>query len=226
MIPKIAHFHWAGRPINWMRLASIGTFAKLNPDWEVRLIRTPKHIRACKLPLYAHEADWAWYEALYEYGGFAMATDTVFVRPIPDDWCDATMNGCKNDTGILYHCCVGAEPKLDFMRICAERCAEVATQDNLEYQDMGVDLMRSVANRDCSIPKNFRDVSLNAICPVKFDEVEKCWATDDIQLAADTIGVTWFGGNEHSRDKEWEVPGKHDDAAIVRLARRMLGEVG
>ena len=222
MIPKIAHFHWEGEPLNWLRMMSIYTFARLNPRWEIRLIRTPDHIRKRNLPEYAHGADWAWYEALYEHGGFAMATDTVFVKPIPDEWCDAEMCGCTNGSKNLWHCCIGSVPSTRFLSSCIDRC-EKMSPDDIGYEDMGILLMKDVM-ASTGMPKKFFDYPLEAMCPVHCWDVSRCWERGQIEITDEVIGVTWFGGDDCSGEKEWETPGKHKDSAIVKLALEVTGD--
>ena len=35
-IPKIAHFYWGGGPLSYLRFLSIQSFAKQNPDWQIK----------------------------------------------------------------------------------------------------------------------------------------------------------------------------------------------
>jgi len=220
VIPKIAHFHWEGQPINWLRMAGVHTFAKLNPRWEVRLVRTPDHIRARNLPLLAHEADWTWFEVLERDGGFAMATDTVFVKPIPDEWCEGDFCGCTNGTGNIFHCCIGSIPGTEFLSRCVRGC-ETVPPIALDYQAMGVLMMQHTVKKMGGLGRLGRMVDMppEALCPVGWWQPERCWAREPLPITDDTIGVTWFGGHESNR--EWDIPA---DAAIVRLAHEVIGD--
>ena len=144
MIPKIAHFHWVGKPMNWLRWQSIRTFEKFHPDYEIRIIRTPDDI-AAKVENYAHQADWSWYRALATTGGWQIATDVVFVGRIPDHYNDADMCVCTNGTKSIYQfAAMGAKAGSEFFKRCEERCAKTAERDELEYQTLGVDMLRGM----------------------------------------------------------------------------------
>jgi len=228
VIPKIAHFHWEGHPINWMRMMGIFTFARLNPRWEIRIIRSPDHIREKNLDIYAMEADWAWIEALNKYGGFAMATDTVFVKPIPESWLDADMSLCMNGTGNFFHCCFGSVPDTEFLRNCQSECERIGSANPRGYQDLGVFLLKNCASALGGIDGMAKtldivDFPVDAITPVLWSSPEDCWGTQPLPITEHTVGVTWFGGHESSRNREWDVPHLHSDAAIVKLAMQMGG---
>ena len=227
MIPKIAHFHWEGRPINWLRMMSLYTFARLNPRWEIRLLRSPDHIREKKLSRLANEADWTWLEALYEHGGFAMATDTVFVKPVPDEWCDADLCVCASGRDDFFHCCFGSIPGTTFLRDCVDSCVGLSSTPNLAYQQMGVTLLNEMVRKRGGFRSMGREMSIaytpaEAMTPVRFHSPERCWAPEPLPITDATVGVTWFGGHPSSAEREWDVPGQHADAAIVKLAMRSV----
>jgi hypothetical protein len=203
VIPKIAHFHWEGKPIPWLRMMGIWTFARLNPRWEIRLHRTPDHIRERNLPCYANEADWTWIEKLYDAGGFAMPTDTVFIKPIPDEWCEGDLCGCTNGTDRLFHNCIGSVPYTEFLLECIDRC-EAMVPDNLDYQAMGTLLLADVVDKMGG--------------PVLWSEPERCWEPDPLPITDETVGVVWYGGHPVSKANEWTALEDHPDAAIVKLA--------
>lgn len=218
MIPKIAHFHWEGRPLNWMRMMGLFTFARLNPRWEVRLLRSPPHIRQRELPCLANEADWTWLEAVHRHGGFAMATDTVFVNPVPDEWLEGEFCGCTNGGDNLYHCCFGATAGHAVLGECIERCDNMETAE-LDYQDMGITLLKDVIGKRGGVKKikKMVEMPLDAMTPVRFHEPARCWEPGPLELPEGVVGVTWFGGHESNR--EWNPPA---DAAIVRLAEEVV----
>jgi hypothetical protein len=63
MIPKVAHFYWGEPVLPFLRYATLKSFCKFNPDWEVRLY-VPKR--------YSEEASpktWATHEQKYEFIG-------------------------------------------------------------------------------------------------------------------------------------------------------------
>lgn len=38
-IPKIVHFYWGRTPLSFLRYLSVASFAKFNPDWDIRIYR-------------------------------------------------------------------------------------------------------------------------------------------------------------------------------------------
>jgi len=227
MIPKIAHFHWEGEPINWLRMMGIYTFARLNPRWDVRLMRTPAHIRRVGLPHYCQEADWAWAEALCEFGGFSWGTDTVFVRPVPDEWCEADMCACTNGGKSFFHGAVGSVPGTDFLKSYVESCRSLPTHD-LDYQSYGTVMMNKIASDMGGVDMvhnglSFVDMPVDAMTPVRWHDPARVWKEEPLNLPDDTIGVHWYGGAPCSRSREWDVPAKHGNAAIVKLAIEVTG---
>lgn len=227
MIPKIAHFHWAGKPLPWLRMVGLWSFARQNPDWEVRLIRTPEHIKVLDLPSYGHEADWTLYEALYEHGGFAMHTDTVFVKPVPEQWCFADFTGCSAYGQALHHICFGAAQGSLLMKDCLDRCPEINYERG--YQVLGVELINGVIRRSGGVGNlnarsiAFCDMSVNALTPIPWRRPQDFWKEEPLQLPEESVGATWFGASDIS--KEYEPKATPDsDYAIVQLAREVLSE--
>ena len=218
MIPRIAHFHWEG-PMPWMRMMGIYTFMRQNPDWEVRLHRTPKHIRQLELPCHGNEADWVWLDAVHRYGGFAVATDTVFVRPMPEEWLDSDFCGCSSDDKLLYHCCFGAVPGHEFVGRCLEECNGIHPDDML-YQTLGIELLNRVLSEDhgslSGLPGKFFPMPPKALTSYKHFQMKRVWGDGpDLEIDEGAVGVTWFGGDAMSKKCE---PISSHDSPIVRLA--------
>ena len=218
MIPKIAHFHWAGKTMNWLRWASIVTFAKHNPDWEIRLLRTPPYIRKYGLE-YAHEADWTWWSVLLKEGGFQVATDIVFTEPVPDEWLDCEISVSVRNGAVWQFAMLGAIPGLGYFSECVSRCEKMA-KARLSYQSMGVDLLRRVPLIGYKL---FQQPHV-ALCSVPWDQVDRCWDNElgGMLMTKETIGVHWYGGWKTSTEKEWECGLMDKDYPIVVLAREQL----
>ncbi len=228
MIPRIAHFHWEGKPMPWLRMMGLYTFIRLNPRWEVVLHRTPEHMRKANLPCHANEADWVWLEAVYEHGGFALATDTVFVRPMPEEWLEGDFCGSPKNNK-LYHCCFGAKKGHEFVGACVQEARQVAAISGIAYQDLGITLFDRMIEKRGGLsqmfknnPESFVHMETASITPVPFYEARKCWGSEDLSLPETAIGVTWFGGDKSSKTAEWGA--EKTNSAIVRLARKVIGE--
>jgi len=219
MIPKVAHFHWTGRPMSWLRMASLATFRMMNPGWKIVLHDTPADIKKYGL-LPAHEADWTWWRILAEEGGFQVATDIVFVKPIPDSWLDCDLNVCLAGTPSVYQfASMGASPGLDVMREVCSRSASIAeSSKKLGYQTLGVDLLKQF-NLVC-LGLSVFDQPMSAFCSVTCTDVQRCWEPGRLSYPDDAIGIHWYGGHPSSI-REWAArPG--DDYAIMNLACAVL----
>lgn len=221
MIPRIAHFHWEGPPMGWLRMMGIWSFIRLNPRWEVRLHRTPDKIRKLKLPCYGNEADWTWLEMVHKHGGFALATDTVFVKPMPEEWLDADFCGCFLNDERLWHCCFGAKRRNKFIKACFDHCSN-SLKAEMGYEHLGIKLLNRVfqKDRDSVLRCNLSRMSDSAITPVGYYEVERCWEGGELDLPDDTVGVTWFGANKLSLIYEYKADS--GDFPITKLARKVL----
>lgn len=219
MIPKIAHFHWAGKPMNWLRWASLRTFEKFHPDYEIRIIRTPDDIRErCdELGLsYAHQADWSWYRALATTGGWQIATDVVFVSRIPDEWNERDLCVCTNGTKHIYQfAAMGACAGNRFFALCDERCRAVVSNE-IGYQGLGVDMLQAM-----NVPSQNNPQPMDSFCPIQCDSIPLLWSYEALNLPPNVVGVHWYGGHEMSKHAEWNDP-ESSDSAIVRLAKEML----
>lgn len=222
MIPKIAHFHWDGPPMGWLRMMGVHSFIRQNSEWEVRLIRTAPIVKAKNLPLYAQQADWTWAETLLEHGGFSFGTDTIFLEPIPDEWCEAKMCACTNGGEGLFHGTIGSEPGTSFLQRYAGAC-RVLNGDKPDYQAYGTTLMKEIVKQmggsaNLRKRKNFYDMPVGAMTPVLWSNPSRFWNEEPLDLPAGTVAVTWYGGSESAREREYLLPGKGRNAAIVKLA--------
>ena len=229
MIPKVAHFHWESNPINWLRMHGIYTFARLNPRWKIILHRTPDWMLE-KDPrmFYCHQADYVWIDVLHKEGGFAFATDTVFVKPVPDEWLDADMCICSDGSNTFSHNSFGSVAGMELLKLCVDSCEEtLARPGDLDYQQFGTLLLQSVVATYGGLDKmreegyKIFDMPYAALCPIGWANVERCWSTEPLELPDETIGVTWFGGNSMSRKREPECS-INDNDAIIQLARSVV----
>jgi hypothetical protein len=200
MIPKIAHFHWSGPTMSWLRIVSIATFKKHNPDWEIRLHDTLPSIKKVGLN-YPQQADWTWWEVLLEHGGFQVATDIVFIKPIPDEWLEkplcAALNGGKE---IYQFAALGAAPGLPFMHEVVRRCRQIGekVRGQLDFQAFGVHLLHEV-----DLPEDMFDQPMAAFCPYDHIQCEKYWNGGELlPLPDETIGLHWYGGHEVTKRHE------------------------
>lgn len=234
MIPKLAHFHWAGGPMSWLRWAGVQTFHALNPDWQVRLIRSDPEPVAAGINLYG-QADVTWWRTLRDHGGFVFSTDVVFLEPIPQAWLQAPLaittrasaHPKRGATHSVFHAAgIGAVPHHDFFTLAAA-AAEKAIADydpdlgerfapgEPSFQHFGVDLLNTIPLR----PPLLR-IPEAALCPVPWNQVEPLWGVASVPLPKGTIGVHWFGGHPMSRELE---PVAHEtDCFIGRLAWSLL----
>lgn len=225
MIPRIAWIHWAGKPMNWLRLQSIRTFRKHNPDWDIRVIGTPDNIRRYGLE-YAHEADWTWWRKLHDEGGFLVASDVISIAPMRDEWLDGDLCAQVRGGDVYQFAALGAAPGNELMRRAEEACASVAPRlqgaKGDVYQAMGVNLLRRIT---CGEIERFADrlVDLPEEAFCFYD-----WAGDPFELwtesgpekplPAGAVGVHWYGGHVASRAREWGAQ-PYGPSWLERLAR-------
>lgn len=207
--------------MSWLRLVSISTFAKLNPEWEIRLIRSSPEIRGRGYG-YAHEADYTWWTTLAEHGGFQVATDIVFVRPIPEEWTQGELAAVSNVDVVVSFPMLGCAPMHPYMVGAAARCRQILSEKphgdaSTDYQEFGYNLLQSLGNCGEHFP-----IPMASLCPIMWDDTERLWLWEmpDIELGPDVIGVHWFGGSDGGKRYEngqigMSVP------PIVRLAMRL-----
>ena len=224
-IPKIAHFHWTGPQMSWLRGMSLLTFKKFNPTWEIRLHDTPPDIRAVGLPMYGQEADWTWWRKLYQDGGLLVATDVITVRPVPEEWLEGEIAATTNGGDAVYQFAVlGAEPRHPFLGRCVEACEKMAANPkNLDYQAMGVIMLRGLAGKLPPKPA-LTEIPARAYCAVQWNETRHFWdEVEDLPLDDGIVGHHWFGGEESSKHNE-RIATADSRFAIVRLANKVYRE--
>lgn len=198
MIPKIAHFHWTGPPMSWLRLMGISTFVRHNPDWEVRIHGTAQEVRRHKLQ-YGQEADWTWWLRLHEVGGLQVATDIVWLRPIPDEWLESELAGCMNGSSHFYHnAAFGAVPGHPFIASCLDECARIVHKAGREdYQAFGPTMLRRLPADGFSA----YNIPMNALCPITDVDARLYWREKRTELPENCVGAHWYGG--HESNLEW-----------------------
>lgn len=221
MIPKIAYFHWDGDgpPMDWLRHVSIATFAKFNPTWEIRLIRTHPIVRAADLG-YAQKADITWWKALEAEGGWQVATDIVFTKPVPEAWLDAELCACTNGRSRVYQfAMLGAVPGHPFIRACvSEGMRRVLAGGFIDYQDLGVWLLKDMA----PLMGPVKELPMSALCHYDDLQCETLWdPAQTLDLPEEAIGVHWYGGHVVSRELEWAA-GPGSPYPIVKLAESVF----
>jgi hypothetical protein len=220
MIPRIAYFHWDGQPMCWLRTVALASFAKFNPAWEMRLVRTKPDMRRPTLR-FMHYADWTWWRELAAGGGFQVATDIVFLKPMPEEWLDQPIAACVGDNGRIFQfAALGAVQGHPMMVRANERCMEIADQavDAMPtFQSMGVCLLQELH----PLIGPYYDIPMSAFCHVDSENVERLWALEDVALPEEAVGVHWYGGHERSRLME-PYAGPNGNTFIERLAQRVF----
>ena len=202
MIPKIAHFHWdgSGPSMSWLRLVSISSFAKFNPTWEIRLIRSAPQTEGHGLN-YGQKADLSWWLALEEHGGFQVATDIVFFKPVPDDWLDADLCANASNGGAVYQfAMLGAKPHHPFMRAAVtEGLKRIEGNRVKDYQDLGVWLLKDL----CQDMGECKELPMSALCHYNSFSVDPLWhVLSTLSFPDVAIGCHWYGG--HTTSQEFE----------------------
>lgn len=95
-IPKLIHFVWLGPPIPKWAMDNVDRFAKLNPDFIVRVHDEGRLLPALR-PIYnAIQGEHLWSRrsdivrvcALLRYGGWYSDIDMLFIRPLSDVYVD------------------------------------------------------------------------------------------------------------------------------------------
>ncbi len=222
MIPKIAHFHWTGPPMSWLRSISILSFKRLNPGWEIRIHDTPEDIRKHSLQ-YAQEGDWTRWRILNRYGGFSVASDIVFVKPIPDEWLRCGLNACLDGSrGIFQMAMVGARPEHPFIAQAAILCETMPKSEKMGYQDFGPNLLQEMGRKLLHSQGKFYDQKMDALCFFRHEDVECIWEEPEWSLPEEVIGIHWYG--EHPRSKIEEASITPESSSwIARLAAGVMG---
>jgi len=220
MIPKIAFFHWDGPPMGWLRSVGVATFARHNPDWEIRIIRTMPGLTRKDLKI-EQKADITWWHALRDHGGFAVSTDIVFTAPIPDAWLAKPMCACLDGA---YHirqlAVVGFEKGHPAVTAaCDIGLRRIASRPHLDWQDLGIALWETVSDSYGDLC----DQPMGALCPYDEESVDALWMPKiDLLIPEGNVGVHWYGGHDTTRRFEGKV-GPNSEAAIVCLAMQEMG---
>ncbi|MFC1574470.1 glycosyltransferase [Gemmatimonadota bacterium] len=225
-IPAIARFPWVGGPMSWLRRRTIETFRAHNPDWQVEVVQIPQHIQRTPGLSPAHMSDWARYLILRDEGGFVLDTDIVFTAPVPDPWLDSEICVCTNGEPRVYQMAMmGAAPGAPFFEACAANAAFLAgEQGEYDYQEFGVLLMARVAATVVAglswpaMVEGLYDQPMDALCHVRWDDVDVLWDGPDVRMPPETIGVHWYGGHPRSRTIEMMSRIEQPDCFLVRLA--------
>jgi hypothetical protein len=188
--------------MNWLRRASIASFIKLNPTWEVRLIRSHPSLQG--LPLgYAQKADISWWLALKEHGGFATSTDIVFTKPVPDEWLDAELCCCTKGYDFVYQLAmIGCTPGHLLLETVVEAgWRKIRTAKELDYQALGVHLYLEHKH----LIEPHYELPMNALCYYDDSNCVEVWKPGvGLGLPDEAIGVHWYGGHETSKSLEHE----------------------
>lgn len=207
--------------MSWLRVVSIATFKKFNPTWEIRLHDTPPEIRAYGLQ-YGQEADWTWWMTLANHGGFQVATDIVFLKPIPDEWLDCGLNACLNGSQRIWQfAMLGAEPEHPAMMASDLGCAAIAEGGRvLDYQAMGVWMLQKSCKGLLQAKGKFYDQPMSALCHFTHAQADFLWSDSGLHKLPDsTVGVHWYGGAPESKESE---SGPGHPSYIIRLAESVF----
>ena len=194
MIPKIEWFHWTGPEMSKLRRRGIASFKELNPDFTVRVVDTypdvPRHLS------YPQQADWTWWHYLNTLGGFLVATDIVFVRPIPDYWLGFDLVGSRNGgSGIFHNALVGCTPEHPYVKLLLEKCQAVldihGDKRPQDPQAFGPSLSQATP-----VEHPMLDLPIETVCPVRWNDTARLWFMDAVLVPHDCIGVHWYGGSK------------------------------
>ncbi len=196
--------------MSWLRMLTISSFKYHNPDWEIRLHGTPESIRKHGLEYTAQEGDWLRWQLLEFNGGFSVASDIVFVRPIPDEWLDCGLNGCTNGSGRIWQMAmVGATPGHPFMGAALDRISDILDKGNpTGYQDFGPNLLQAMGRNLLWSEGPFFDQPMDALCFYRHTDIEGMWNEKQMDLPERVIGVHWYGAHPLSKLAEYmDLPG-------------------
>lgn len=208
MIPRIAHFYWAGKPMSALRAASIQSFKQHNPEWEVRV---HGHKHEDKYRDIILESDLMRYTVLHGVGGYYFDTDIIFRRPIPDSWLQHDNACVMYDGGVVRGVAIlGAKPGSVFFKRLAEAALERSRSPIVcDFQALGVKLVHNLTGPShdmreyaANCGEGMWNIPHAAFFPVDWCFVELLWSPGYPDLTNDTIGIHWFGGDRLSQEYE------------------------
>lgn len=210
MIPRIAWVHWAsdGPPMSWLRKAGLESFRRQNPDWDLRVVDSlpeARHPRLC----YAHRGDWTGWAKLAAHGGFVLDADIIHLAPMRDAWLEADLCAQVREDGSVHQmAALGAAPGHPLMVEAAERCATMTPRPGLNYQAMGVHLLKQITSFHgpvWNMPGEFARIPREAFCAIHW-EAGVCSVWNHVDhgplLQGAVVGIHWYGGHWYSRDNE------------------------
>lgn len=221
MIPKIAWIHWANPPMPWLRSRSVETFKKHHPDWQVWTIGTPSDIRSYGMS-YAHEADWLWWRMLALHGGFLIASDTITVAPIPDEWRDCELCVQVRDGNVYQFAALGSVPGNGLMTDASRACRELAfgLKGEKAGQQLGVNLLRRLTEGNISNYGKVFNMPESGYCFYDWrNDPFSLWSKEgpDKPLPDSAVGLHWYGGHESTLRHEGSAH-KDGDSWLERMA--------
>lgn len=228
MIPNRIAFAWVSdKPMSWLRLQSVQTFARHNPGWDITVI----HERpAGDLPLdtQADLVRWRW---LAERGGWFADTDIVFMRPMPSTYqhnCLTMDGGTEGTCGRAFAIgLMGAEEGTHLMATLLLRASQRATA--ADHQSAGTrllaecfDVIEQVGEQ--AWDERTENLPARLLYPWGFSQrgLEKAW-DPEADLPEGLLGLHWSGGHPASRSgelvatPEWM---RHSDVPVARALRR------
>ena len=225
MIPKLAHFYWYGeREMPELRKASLDSFKRLNPTWEVNLHHSGEKTDPTFVEIVT-ASDAARYGILHRAGGVYFDTDIVFVRPIPEEWLGVDVLLPATKDGDLYGLHVlGARAGSPFFSEAMRRCRlRLESPMLLGCQSLGVKLWggANILALCSSMELALGLVPWGAFLKTSSGFVEELWSTGGT-VGEQEIGVHWYGGDRLS-EQYFELPLDKLPDCRVRSALEMSG---
>ena len=225
MIPKVAHFYWYGeREMPPLRRASLDSFKKLNPAWEVHLHHSGEKAEPTFVEMVT-ASDAARYGILYRAGGVYFDTDIIFVRPMPEAWLNSDVLLPSTTAGALYGLHVmGASERSPFFSEAMRRCRlRIDSPMLLGCQSLGVKLWdgANILAICAGMNLSFCLIPSESFLRTHPYVVEELWSPGGT-VDAREIGVHWYGGDRLS-DQYANLPLDKLPNCRVRAAVEMSG---
>lgn len=126
--PEAVYFHYKHKPFGkwWERIQPRLTLCPIEPDAFIQKYDYKNSLSGKYR--YAHLADFARLEILYEHGGIYADMDTLFLRPVPDRWFQHEFIMGKERSpaddpcqGSLCNAWIGSAPEAEFCQIWKQR---------------------------------------------------------------------------------------------------------